>query len=661
MSLKYFFNPEAVAIVGASSNQKKIGRQVLNNISQGGFRGRIYPINLQEKKIAGLKAYSDLQKLPRQDFSRLLLIIAIPAQFVLEEIKKCVSLGIKNVVIISAGFKEGGADGKEREKLIVDLAEKNKINILGPNCLGLINVSNNLNASFAASGCKPGRIALLSQSGAVGSAALDWLKTKDFNLAYFISLGNKAVLDESDLLEHLSSDKKIDLIVAYLEEITDGERFMTLVSKIAKRKPVAILKAGTSAAGGTMAKSHTGSLAGSNQAVITGLKRAGAILLNNLEELFNLLFLFQKKAWKNKGKQELHLLTNAGGPAVLTVDSLSQHNLVLGSSLDLLGDADALRYEEALNKLLEDKSVNNVLVLLTPQTVTEPLKTAEVIVAASKKYPAKLIMASFIGGAAVRSARSLLEDNEVPFFEYPEEAIETFKQLALYKVRMKDLKDYLPFSGKKEKEISGNDYLHSLALLKKYNIPTVKTYKYDHKKINNFRFPLVLKAIGPDFLHKTEKKAVVINLENASGLQKAVRVMEKNNQKVFRNPLNYLIVQEQADKFQEIILGFKRDISFGPIMMVGLGGIYAEVFKEVKLEIADLDFKRALLMIQGLKIYPILNGARGLKKYDVKALAKMIVNLAKLANEHPEIKELDINPVFIFEKGASAGDVRIIL
>ncbi len=661
MSLNYFFNPEAVAILGASSNKKKIGRQVLDNISQGGFKGRIYPINLQEKKVAGLKAYPDLLKLPKQDFNKLLLVIAIPAQFVVEEIKKCVSLGIKNVIIISAGFKEAGADGINQEKEIISLAEAHKINILGPNCLGLINTFNNLNASFAASGVRPGKIALLSQSGAVGSAALDWLRTKDFNLAYFVSLGNKAVLDENDLLEYLAHDKRIEMVVAYLEEISDGERFMSLVSRLAKRKPVAILKAGSSSAGGEMAKSHTGSLAGSNEAVISGLKRAGAICLNNLEELFNLLFLFQKQAWKNKGLQDLHLLTNAGGPAVLTVDALSRKGLSLGSSLDLLGDADALRYENALNKLLENKKVNNVLVLLTPQTVTEPLKTAEIIVEAAKKYPNKLIMASFIGGGAVRSARSLLEDHEIPFFEYPEEAIETFKQLNLYKIRMRDLSDYRKFNGRIKKAIKDDDYLKSLSLLKQYGISTVKTHKYKGEAINSLKFPVVLKAVGPDFLHKTEKGGVVVNLKSEKELKQAARNLLNKNSKVFNNSRNYLVVQNQASKFQEIIIGFKRDVSFGPIMMVGLGGIYAEIFKEVKLEVADLDFKRALLMIKSLKIYPILDGARGQKKYNVKALAKVIVNLAKLANEHPEIKELDINPAFIFEEGVLAGDVRIIL
>lgn len=671
MSLKYFFNPRAVAVIGASRNPEKLGRQILDNLIKGGFKGRIFPINLKEKRIAGLKAYPDLSALPGREKAALLVVIAIPAPFVLEEIKKCGRLGVKNIIIITAGFRENGAAGKKLEADIAALAGKYHLNILGPNCLGLINTWHKLNATFAAADKETGNSALLSQSGAIGAAALDWLKIKDFNFGYFISLGNKAVLDENKIMEYLGADKRIDLVVAYLEEIKNGPLFMEQVSRLVKRKPVAILKAGMSAAGGQLALSHTGSLAGSAAAVRTGVERAGAIWLENMEDLFNLLVLFRKESWHGQGEQKLYVMTNAGGAAVLTVDEISRHNIPFGGSQDLLGDADAARYQIALKKLLAKKQVNNLLVLLTPQTSTEPLKTAQVIVAAARKYPHKLIMTSFMGGQAVAAARNLFSKNNVPTFDYPEEAVRSFKKLIDYQMKAKSLRTYqaspvkikpalkkLPALGSEPQTI---DYLAAFTELKKYNIPAVKTLRYQPSRLAEYKYPAVLKITGPDFSHKTDRGGVAVNLKTPADLQAAAKKMAANNRAGLKNPQNYLVVQEQAVKFQEIILGFKRDAAFGPLLMVGQGGIYTEVFKDFKLAISDLNRAEALKLIQGLKIFPILNGARGQKKYDIGALAQALVNLARLANEHPEIAELDINPLFIFEKGVRAGDVRIIV
>jgi len=677
MSLKYFFNPRAVAVVGASNNPEKLGRQILDNIVKGGFKGHTYPINLKEKKIAGLKAYPDLSALPQREMAALLVVIAIPAPFVLEEIKRCGRLGIKNIIIITAGFRENGGGGKELEEAIAAAAKKYHLNILGPNCLGLINTWHKLNATFAAADKETGNSALLSQSGAIGAAALDWLKIKDFNFGYFISLGNKAVLDENEIMKYLGADKRIDLVIAYLEEIKDGRIFMEQVSRLVKHKPVAILKAGTSAAGGQLALSHTGSLAGSAAAVKIGVERAGAIWLENLEDLFNLLVLFRKESWHNKGPQELYVITNAGGAAVLTVDEISRNNIPFGRSQDLLGDADAARYQTAIDKLLADKNVNNLLVLLTPQTSTEPLKTAQAIVAAAKKYPHKLIMASFMGGQAVAASRDLFSKNNVPTFDYPEEAVRSFKKLIDYKLKIKNLRAYRIPAAKVRPAIKGIasaksspvgnltppavDYLAAFTLLKQYELPIIKTVCYSVNHLSSYRYPAVLKITGPDFSHKTDRGGVVVNLKTPADLRAAAEQLIGQNDAALKNPLNYLVIQEQAAKFQEIILGFKRDAAFGPLMMIGQGGIYTEVFKDFKLAISDINQTEALKLIQGLKIYPILNGARGQKKYDVVALAQALVNLARLANEHPEISELDINPLFVFEKGIQAGDVRIIL
>jgi len=661
MSLNYFFNPRAVAVIGASSNPAKLGRQVLDNIIKNGFKGGIYPINLKESKVAGLNAYSDLAKLPAKDYPFLLVIVAIPAKFVLEELEKCAVLGIKNIVIITAGFKEDGSEGKILEDKIVELARKHKLNILGPNCLGLINTWQGLNATFAKADKETGNSALLSQSGAIGAAALDWLKIKDFNFGYFISLGNQAVIDENQILEYLAQDSRIDLVVAYLEEIKDGGKFMEVVSRLSKHKPVAILKSGISAAGSQLALSHTGSLAGSVAAVRAGIERAGAIWLEDLEELFNLLLLFRKESWHNIGPQELYVITNAGGVAVLTADEISRQNVPFGNSLDLLGDADAARYELAINEALKNKKINNVLVLLTPQTSTEPVKTAQAIITAAKKYPHKLIMTSFVGGLEIKSAREMFAKNNVPTFDFPEEAVRSFKKLITYKATLKNIKPYKKLILKHNVKPVSDDYLDSFSLLQKYNIPVVKTVHFSTDKLKAYKYPVVLKITGPDFLHKTDSGGVIANLKTAEELKKAVKFLETKNRQALQNCKNYLVIQPQVAKFQEIILGFKRDKAFGPLMMIGQGGVYTEVFKDFKLAISDLDQKRALELINDLKIYPILNGARNQRKYDQIALADALVNLARLANEHPEISELDINPLFVYEKGVAAGDVRIIL
>lgn len=661
MSLKHFFNPRAVAIVGASNDRRKLGRQILDNIVKGGFKGRVYPVNLKEKKIAGFQAYADLADLPRRERPALLAIIVIPAPFVAAEIKKCAKLGIKNIIIISAGFKEAGEEGKAREEEIIHLAKAHHLNILGPNCLGLINTWHGLNATFANADRETGQVAILSQSGAIGSAALDWLKAQDFNLGYFVSLGNKAVLDENDFFAYLARDKRVELVVAYLEEIKDGRKFMSLISRLAKHTAVAVLKAGQSAGGEKLALSHTGSLAGSAAAVETGVRRAGAIWLQDLEELFDLLSLFRKEAWHNHGPENLHVITNAGGVAVLTADAISRQGLKSGESWDLLGDADAARYEKALRKILADKKVNNLLVLLTPQTNTQPLKTAQVVAAFAKKYPNKLIMACFLGGEAVQPARDLLEKSLVPIFDFPEEAVATFKKLLNYKKSSRDLKSYQALPARPKTKLRSDDYLRSLKLLKQYGIPTVNTAKMLASKVKPYKTPVVLKIVGPDFLHKTDKAAVVTDLATKKELSAAYHLLRRDNKKFLLNHQNYIVIQPQVKKAQEVILGFKRDASFGPILMVGLGGIYTEVFKEVKLETSDLDLKRALALVESLLIYPILNGARGRKKYDIKGLARALVNLSRLANEHPEISELDVNPLFVDEKGVSAGDVRIIL
>jgi len=662
MNLKNFFSPAAIAVVGASQNPKKVGRQVLDNIILSGYQGNIYAINLKEKAIASLPTFSDLGKLPIKDWSSLLVMIVIPAAFVLKEIEKCGQLGIKNIIIISAGFKESDVEGKKREEELKLLINKYSLNILGPNCLGFINNFNHFNASFSHRANINSKVALISQSGAIGSSVLDWLKAQNLGLGYFISLGNKAGLNENDFLEYLSKDKNVDSIILYLEEMADGEKFMQIVSKIAPEKTVAILKAGTSVGGQALAQSHTGALAGESIAAKIGLKRAGTILIDNLNDLFNLIIILRSPlVVKNKLSNKLQIITNAGGLAVLSADAAAEQGINLVNNLDLLGNASPEDYELAIKKSLSVDKEANVLILLSPQLATEPLKVAEVVAKLAKQNPKRLIMACFLGGKTIAPAREHLISEGLPFFSYPEGAIKALGSLIKNAAYLSQFTPYNLINHElavKTEEKKDYDYLDLFTLLSKYKINSVKTNKYDPFIKEELVFPLVLKAVGPNFIHKSDKEAIVLNLNNFAELKTAAEKLQQKYKTAFLNKNNYLVTQPQIKDKLELILGFKQDASFGPILLFGLGGIYAEILKEVRLTIADLDETRALEFIKESVFFPILNGARGGIKYDINKLAKVLVNFSRLANQERQIKEFDINPLFLTPKEILSGDVR---
>jgi len=538
-----------------------------------------------------------------------------------------------------------------------DLARKYKINILGPNCLGLISSQARLNATFAEKTEfeKDAAAALISQSGAVGSAVLDFLAGKNIGLNSFVSLGNKAVMDESDFFEYLGDNKKINLVVAYLESIVDGGKFMSAASRLALKKPLAILKAGRTSAGAKAAMSHTGSLAGSNVAIQTGLKRAGVIILDSLEDLFDLLILSEHERDLD-GDLSLNIISNAGGALVLSVDAAVERQIKLDVTRDIIGDADAERYRKNLAEVLKTSKAAAVLILLTPQTSTEIEKTAEVIIDLQKKYPRKLLLASFIGGKSLFKAEKILGANGIPTFKYPERAVRVVDAYFDYLKARKTLKAY---NGKTDSRLEPKniqlDYLKSFALLKKYKIPVVKTTRVDLNNLRAAKYPAILKIVGPKLIHKTDAKAIFLNIKTAEEATKALK-----SSPAFKEAENYAVIQERASG-QELILGFKRDKAFGPLIMLGQGGIYTEVLKDIVFEVDDLDLRRAQEMITGLKIYPILNGARGAKPLAIDALAQALVNLADLAKKNPDISELDINPLFIDEAGVKAADIRIII
>ena len=674
MKLKNFFNPQAIAIIGASLDKKKIGRQILDNIIKSGFSGKIYPINLKKGKIANQKILTDLEEIPPKYLASTLVVIAIPAIFVVKEVEKCGRLGIKNIIIISAGFKEANKEGADREKKLAILVKKYQLNILGPNCLGFINNIFKFNASFAKSSIGSGRIALLSQSGAIGSAALDWLMSRCLNFGYFISLGNKSFLNENDFLQYLAGDKNIDAIVFYLEEISNGQKFIELAASLTAKKPIIVLTSGLSKASQEIIKSHTGALAGAKEAVLAGLKRGGIVRAEKLEDVFSLLLMmgsdknFLAKI-KNIKNREINIITNAGGLAALTADVAAAEKIVIKESVDILGDADAEKYQSAVDSLIKKYPTTSILVLLTPQSQTRPQAVAEKIVNYSQKNKKIFIATAFVGGDAVAPANNWLNKQGVPAFSFPETAIYAFKYLFLYQDLTINLQPvnkkivYLKVKSSQKLILTPNtklvDHLESFKLLKKYKIPTVTTKIYS--KQEKFNFPVVLKITGDNFIHKTDKQAIFLNLKNQKELEEKIRFCQKKYEHILRPPQNYLVVQPQIDGQLELIIGLKYDRIFGHILLLGLGGIYSEVFKKTDVTLARLNKYQALRFIKELPFFAILNGARGQQKYDINKLAEILVNLCQLAADYPEIKELDINPLFLNKTDLLAGDVRIFV
>ena len=678
MNLSNFLNPKYIAVIGASSDASKVGRMVFDNIAKS-HNDLVFPINIKEKKVAGKKAYASVELLPVKNWSDLLVAVVVPARFVLTELVKCAELGIKNIVIISAGFKELGLSGAKMEKAIGVLAKKHSLNILGPNCLGFINQRNNLNLTFSdfnfsSTVIRKNNIALISQSGAIGSAILDFLANKNIGLSHFISLGNKAVLNENDFIELLAQDKKIDLIVVYLEEISQGQRFLEIVSRVSKIKPVAVLKAGRTEAGSKMALSHTGSLAGSYQITLAALERAGAIILNNMSDIYNLMRLVKDSVADNSGG--LAVVSNAGGPVVLLADEASENNLTLATfssstihqlkkslpdfiafknPLDILGDADPERYQLAMEKALNDPKISYLLTILTPQSMTKVEKIAEVIAQVQKKFKNKIISTCFLGGQEIAKGKKILAENLIPNFDSVEEAISAWSKLIKYASSRNDIRDFKINDNVEYGFSFWLDYIESFQVLQSAGINVVLPKKVEKRNLDAIKYPVVIKFSGPDFIHKTDRQAIFLNVKSKKEAGEILKGFDNNLKR------NMAVHQPIIKSQVELILGFKRDPVFGPLLLLGFGGIYTEVYNDVVIKIADVNKKEIKKMIESLRLYSILAGARGKDGINIDLLIETIYNFSKLVDKRKDILEVDINPLMADVKNVTAVDVRILI
>lgn len=671
--LDKFFNPRSVAVIGASADKTKLGYILIENLQQGARR-KIYPINPKATRIAGLLTYASVLDI-KADID--LVIIAVPSFVVPQVLEECGQKQIKQVIVISAGFKEVGEAGLALENQIKSIAKQYKIKLVGPNCLGLLDAESKLNASFVGAMPLPGSIAFLSQSGAVCSSILDWSLKENIGFSKFVSLGNEAGLTENDFLEYLAADPDTKAILMYLEAVSDGARFINLLKKITPHKPVVILKAGRSARGGQAVSSHTGSLTSDEIIIKNACLQAGAIYVTDLRTLFNITKLFNAGIYRSLSR--LCILTNGGGPSIilsdliefsphLTLVELSQAvkaslrqvlppSSAVGNPIDLIGDAPASRYESALKILTRVPDIDAIIAILTPQKMTEAEKTAKILIKYSKKKP---ILPMFIGETTTSSAEQLLKKHKLGNFEFPSDLQEileamstTLKQPVFKALKLKESKSHQLDLG------SAFDLMKSYRLdVSGVIIRQPAQLKSAYQALTG---PLAMKVISSDVVHKTDWGAVQLNLTSLTDLETAWRQITNNIHA--KNPqarLDAMLVQPMTSGL-EVIIGMKRDQVFGPVLMFGLGGIMVEVFKDISVRVAPIDEAEALKMIHEIKSLPILKGIRGTEAVNIKALVKILVKLSKLALEHPEIKEIDLNPVMVNARGATIVDVRMIV
>jgi acetyl coenzyme A synthetase (ADP forming)-like protein len=698
LNLNAIFHPNSVAIIGASKTPGKIGYILTNNMLNSGFKGKIYPVNPGADEILGLKCYPSVLDIPGDvDLS----VITIPSASVLQAAEECGKKGVKALVVISAGFKETGHEGSLLEQQLVEIGKRYGMRIQGPNCLGLVITTTPLNLSFAVDIPRRGKIGFISQSGALGTAVLDWVTKENIGFHSFISLGNKADLDEIDFLEAMSEDNDVSVILLYLESIEEGRRFLEASTRVVKKKPVVVLKGGTSSAGARAAGSHTGALVGSFLAYQTAFNKAGVILANSIEELFDYGLVFMEQPLpKDEG---IALITNAGGPGILATDLSEKLGVKIssissevqgilrkylppasatGNPIDVLGDAKADRYAYALQEVVKDDGVNAIIVLLTPQAMTESLETAKNIVSMKPALNQKPILAVFMGGKTVEEATRYLMNNGVPCFDFPEKAIQAISAMYRYtrflKLPIFSLHRFDDVDSTRVKTVinaarTDNRVVllstEAADLVEAYGIPVPKNnlavdadeaVKYAEK----LSYPVVLRIVSPDILHKTDVGGVALNLTSSTDVRTAFdRMMTSVNKFIPHARIYGVMVYHMIPRGREMIIGMSKDLQFGPLLMFGLGGIYVNFLKDVSFRLAPLTENEASEMMEDTKAYTLLKGIRGEDPSDLSALKDMILRVSQLVSDFPEIVEMDINPVVVYkaEEGAYALDVKITL
>lgn len=693
------FNPSSIAVIGASRKPNSVGNAIFKNLADT-FKGKVYPVNKNALQIDNEKCYATLNDIEN---SIDLAVIVVPKECVAETLEDCATKGIKASVVITAGFKETGEEGQKYENEVKKIAEKHSIALIGPNCLGIINTRINLNATFAARSPRKGNISFISQSGAVGVYALEFASSNDMGFSKFISIGNKAVLNENDILEYLKNDESTKVILLYLESFSDPKEFMKISSQITRgsnAKPILLIKSARSYSGKRAAVSHTGALAGSDEMIDDLMEQCGTIRARSIEELFNYALCFANQPVPN-GPRTI-ILTNAGGPGIMAADDAERMGLIIPelskelqnklkeklppkvcfkNPIDLIGDANAQNYKDALEVLAESDEADSIIVLCTPQMMTNLEQVANSIseVSNETKTSNKTLVTSFAAFDDHSAISKIFDSENIPNFRFTENAVESIAAAVKYNEWLKKPIDGLvnfkvnKASVKAEiEEALSNEQLYltepqCYKIFKAYKIP-VANYNFCKdldeailaaKKIN---YPVAIKIVSHDIIHKIDVGGVILNIENEGKLELAYNDLIANVTAHKPNAIvDGVIVQEVLTGGMETIIGVKYDNSFGHIIMFGLGGTYVEIFKDVKFRAAPITIYDADEMIKGIKSFKMLSGYRGKPAKDIEALKDILLRISQLITDFPIISEIDLNPVFAFSKGAKVADARIIL
>lgn len=699
----YILSPRSIAVVGASNRPGSLGLAVFKNLLEASYQGILYPVNPKSRSVQAVKAYKTLSDIPDEVEMAVLIVPAEQVESVVEESAK---KGVKGCIVITAGFKEIGGQGVELEKRVRSIAKDHGIRLLGPNCLGAANTNKDvrMNASFARGMPQPGNIAFVSQSGAMCVAVLDYAAGRNMGFSKFVSIGNKADINEVDLLRYLRDDEDTKVIIMYLEDITDGHAFIEVARDITLRaeKPIFALKVGRSPEGARAAASHTGSMAGSDSAYDAIFMQGGIQRVEGVRDLFNYALAFSTQPLP-KGNR-VAIITNSGGPGIMATDTLVKPGIILAdlseetknklkaklpptasvhNPVDVIGDADAKRYEAAIRYTLEDENVDGGIVILTPAATAEILETAQIVPRVAKDIR-KPILCAFMGLVDVSEGIEYLAQNGIPNFAFPEEASRTMVAMIEYTDNLRQgrrrrevfrlLEDQEKaaaiiasrLSGRKEYFMTEQE---AHELLRCYGFPLLKSRLVGKpseigEAVEEVGLPIAMKLDSPDILHKSDAGGVRLQIKSAEEAEKVFHEIIENAKRYKPSAMiRGILFQQMAGDGVEVILGSTKDPNFGPICMFGLGGIFVEALKDVSFRLAPMWDTSAENMIRSIKAYRVLQGIRGMPPADIKAAKLCLLRLSAMVSNHPEIAELDINPLILYPdgEGCVVADARIVL
>jgi acetyltransferase len=686
-----FFYPRSIAVIGAARESGKVGHAILKNLLDAKFKGEIIPINPHTDEILGLTAYPTIRKVD-------LAIIVVPARIVPSVLEDSGRVGVKAAIIISAGFRESGAHGALLEAQIRGISKRYNIRVIGPNCLGVISTAVNVNASFASEYPSKGGISLISQSGAICTAFLDWAASERLGFDKFVSVGNKADVSEAELVEYIARDPSTRVVSLYVEGIDNGRDFVNVAKEASRMTPLIALKAGRTDSGARAASSHTGALAGSDAVYDAAFRQAGIIRVHSIDEFFEAAKAFSRcPIPKSPGAA---IVTNAGGLGVLASDASAEFGVPLANftkdtiealenalpeesniynPIDILGDANPQRYVDTLKIVLADQNVGLVVVLLSPQAMTEPDETANLLVELSSQTT-KPMMTSFVGGRELSQSRERLRQSETADFPSPENAVRAASHLIKFREIATSERPELPPSigvGQRpnalrriqQVQAEGRTSLteeEGKDILRAYGIktPSERLVASRHKVVEAARaigYPVALKVNSPDIFHKTDVGGVITGINTDKAAKNAFDQIYANiNRRMPKARIEGVTVQKMVHG-EEVIVGVTRDPQFGPFATFGLGGLYVEVLKDVSHRLSPMTLDDAKQMITEIKSYPILLGARGRKAVDIDTIASIILCVSRISQDFPEIQEIEINPLVVQEEGCVAVDALVVI